>query len=189
MITSIGIFGLGMTTACFVGLALLRFFVPSYLAEKGRNLATKEDIATITREMERVRHEYGVLLEELKARNQMRAASLDRRLQAHQEAFSHWRSLVAGSAERSTAIIECDSWWEKNCLYLEPAVSKAFFEAYRNARLHDEFLQIRADAKLIKETYEEMLAFPDVLFECVKLPPLTASERDQILELPRTPKG
>lgn len=184
MITSIGIFGLGMASACLVGLALLKFFIPGYLMEKGKNLATKEDVAAITRQVQSVRHEYEVLLEELKGQNQVRAASLDRRLQAHQDAFSHWRSLVVGAKDRQAAIAECDSWWEKNCLYLEPAVSKAFFEAYRNARLHDEFLQIRAEAKLITETHDKMLAFPDVLFECVKLHPLTASEREEILEPP-----
>lgn len=70
---------------------LLKSFLPSYLAQKAQNLATKEDIARITNEIERVKSEYAFLLEELKARHQMRLAAVDRRLQAHQDAYSLWR--------------------------------------------------------------------------------------------------
>ena len=45
--------------------ALARWYLPSYLAEKAKGLATKEDIAEITREVEQVRHEYARHLEEL----------------------------------------------------------------------------------------------------------------------------
>ena len=65
----VGAFGLGAVATAVVGLFLLKHYLPAYLSEKGKNLATKEDIAEITREVERVRHEYNAILEELKARH------------------------------------------------------------------------------------------------------------------------
>ena len=76
----------------FCGGAFLGKYLPSYLSEKGKNLATKEDIAEITREVERVKSESRErlegILEHLRYRNQLRLAALDRRLQAHQEAYA-----------------------------------------------------------------------------------------------------
>ena len=36
----------------------VRFYIPTYLGEKGKNLATKEDIAGITRIVESTKSEY-----------------------------------------------------------------------------------------------------------------------------------
>ena len=46
-----------------IGVILLKYYIPSYLAEKGKNLATKEDVEAITRKVESVRHEYSTLVE------------------------------------------------------------------------------------------------------------------------------
>jgi hypothetical protein len=167
---------MGAIVASIVVLLVLKHYFPAYLSEKGKNLATKEDIAAITREVERVRHEYSALLEELKARHQLRTASLDRRLQAHQEAFTQWRALIAGPSESGDAVIACQSWWEKNCLYLEPNVRQAFVEAYTNAHLRAEFVRARAEAKYITDAWDKVMAFPNILFESIQLPPLTPTE-------------
>ena len=78
--------------------ALFGKYLPSYLSKKGENLATKEDIAEITREVERVKSEHTERLEgiaeHLRYRNQLRLAALDRRLQAHQEAYALWQNLM-----------------------------------------------------------------------------------------------
>ena len=180
VINLVGTFGLGAIVAAVVVLLVIKHYFPAYLAEKGKNLATKEDIASITREVERVRHEYGALLEELKARHQLRTASLDRRLQAHQEAFTQWRALVAGPTESGNAVVACQAWWEKNCLYLEPKVRQAFVEAYMNAHLRAEFVRARAESKFITEAWDKVMAFPNVLFESVQLPPLTPTESEAL---------
>lgn len=176
IVNLVGSFGLGAIVAAVVVLLLAKHYLPAYLSEKDKNLATKEDIAAITREVERVRHEYSALLEELKARHQLRTASLDRRLQAHQEAFTQWRTLVAGPKKSGEAVMGCQSWWEKNCLYLEPKVRQAFVEAYMNAHLRAEFVQARAESKYITEAWDKVMAFPNVLFEAIQLPPLTTAE-------------
>ena len=160
--------------AGFIAGVFGRNFFPSYLGEKGKNLATKEDIAEITRKMEGVRHEYNALVEELKARHQLRMAALDRRLQAHQEAFTHWRKLRSNDPD--DAILACQAWWEKNCLYLEPNVRQAFVVAYTNEHLRSEFVRIGADSTLITNASDKVMAFPNILFEAIQLPPLSETE-------------
>ncbi len=44
-----------------------RFYFPEYLKEKGKNLATKEDIGEITKEVESIKHGYSAELESLRA--------------------------------------------------------------------------------------------------------------------------
>ena len=176
----VGTFGLAAFVAAVVGLLLMKHYLPGYLSEKGKNLATKEDIAAITDKVESVHHQYNALLEELKARHQLRTASLDRRLQAHQEAFTHWRALIAGPNESGEAVIACQTWWEKNCLYLEPEVRQAFVEAYINAHLRVQFVLAHAESKYITEAWDKVMAFPTVLFGAIQLPPLSETERKSI---------
>ena len=66
IVNFVGSFGLGAVVAAVVVTLLLRNYFSGYLAEKGKNVATKEDIESITREVERVRHEYSAVLEELR---------------------------------------------------------------------------------------------------------------------------
>jgi hypothetical protein len=58
-------------------------------------------------------------------RQQLRMAALDRRLQAHQEAYHLWQRLYWASSSSDDEQImsvatESEQWWEQNCLYLEP---------------------------------------------------------------------
>jgi hypothetical protein len=172
--------GVGILVAGLIAWLLLKHYIPSYLNEKGKNLATKEDVAAITHEVERVRLEYNTLMEEVRARNQLRMAALDKRLQAHQEAFALWRKLTGRSAQPADVIMECQTWWETHCLYLEPEVRQAFLVAYHNEGTRDEFVRIGAEAKLIQEAWAKVIAFPAVLFKAIKLPPLSESETESL---------
>jgi hypothetical protein len=51
----------------FVILLFLRAYLPSYFAEKAKNLAQKEDLEDLTRQVESVRHEFSAAVERLKA--------------------------------------------------------------------------------------------------------------------------
>jgi hypothetical protein len=106
-------------------------FFKRYLGEKAKNLATKEDIGEITREVESVKHDYNALLEHLKVRNQLRMAALDKRLQVHQEAFTKWHRLISaiGEDQMEAAAKECRDWWTLNCIYLEPKIRDGLLEA------------------------------------------------------------
>ncbi len=100
-------------------------FLGSYLKKKAENFATKEDIEEITKKIEDIRSQYNAQLESYKASlqlsNQLKLASLDKRLQKHQEAYSLWLALLWSLSHREQighAIEKCQNWWNENCLYL-----------------------------------------------------------------------
>lgn len=178
ILTLLGAFGLGGTVAGLGVFYLLKTFIPAYLSKKAENLATREDIASITNEIERVKTQYSVLLEELKAKHQLRLAALDRRLLAHQEAFILWRELFASihTPEVGKAVLKCQEWWERNCLYLEPNVREAFVDAYSAAHSHQALVQARSDSPTLTDSWKSITQFPNVLFESIQLPRLTEIE-------------
>ncbi|ANH66737.1 hypothetical protein [Mitsuaria sp. 7] len=150
--------------------------------KKGENFATKEDIGKITDEIKKVEHGYNVMLEEMKSHNTLRVAAVERRLQAHQEAFAMWRKLVVHSkADFHEVLIEVQDWWENNCMYLGKEVSNAFVTAYRNENLRLEYLKIGATADQIIEAAHKVQAFPDIVFAACKLPPLSQEVKDEII--------
>ena len=183
LLTYAGAFGIGGVVFLGVAWLFLKSYLPSYFSKKAENLATREDIAAITHEIESVKTQYAVLIEESKAKHQLRMAALDRRLQAHQEAFTLWRKLLGGtySEEIGEVVLECQAWWEKNCLYLEPKVRDAFVAAYSAAHSHHAYVQTRTDSKIIAENWELITKFPNVLFEAIQLPPLSETETKALI--------
>ena len=65
----------------------IKSFIPSYLNEKGKSLATKEDIADITDEIEGVKSGYSSVLEELKSDNKLKHASIEREKSIKKEVY------------------------------------------------------------------------------------------------------
>ena len=79
-------------------------------------------------------------------KHQLRLAAVDRRLDVHQKAYSLWVGLPS-KAHKSEEIweysIECQKWWNENCLYLAPRARKAFKHAYICASNHKDLLNER----------------------------------------------
>jgi len=177
-------------------------FLGAYLQQKGKNLATKEDIAEITREVEQVHSEYAkrmedllqqnrLLLEQHKTRHQLRLAALDRRLQVHQEAYTLWRKLLANvhkEQEIGSVVMECQDWWDKNCLYLEPKSREAFNRCYDAAFRHRDLLKGRANSKDIRENWSTVMEAGKVIIEAVALPAIKDLET-KTLELDENKKA
>ncbi|MDT7836908.1 hypothetical protein [Aquabacterium sp. OR-4] len=168
---------------------VLRSFFPSYIGEKGKNLATKEDIAAITQKVEEVKeayakrlkeleHQNALVLEQLRSQQQLRLAAVERRLAAHQEAFTLWRRLVAAahSDDVHALVLECQDWWEKNCLYLGPEARDSFNRAYFTASSHRELIRSRTSAEEVKVSWSLLLAAGDALLSGVQLPSLGERE-------------
>jgi hypothetical protein len=178
VLSYIGAFGVGGLIAGAIVYLLLKSFVPAYLSKKAENLATHEDIAAITEEMERVRTQYAIVVEELKARHQLRMAAVDRRLQAHQEAFAHWCNLrnSVHTSEVHAEVGKCQTWWNENCLYLEPTVREAFVASYTAANTHSSLLNARAEAGFVTASWSEVMGVPNLIFAATQLPPLTEIE-------------
>lgn len=175
-------YGIEAVIAGGVVFLLVKHFLPGYLSEKGKNLATREDIAKITNEIEQVRSQYAVLLEELKAKHQLRLAAIDRRLAAHQEAFALWRQLMSATHTTDVGkhVMTCQAWWENNCLYLEPSAREAFSSAYAAAHIHSSLIQNRDDAVSVKENWSKIMAAGSVILQAAQLPGLTSTEQQEL---------
>ena len=174
-------FGVGGVIAAAVVAYFLHSFVPSYLSKKADNLATREDIAAITREIEEVKNSYAVLLEGTKTRNQLRMAALEERLRAHQEAFALWRGLnrVAHDADGSTLrpeIQKCQDWWDRNCLYLTSESREAFAGAFWAAHYLTSEMQAKLPPQDVQRRWEQLSLAGSVLVASVALPPLNEVE-------------
>lgn len=168
-------------------------YVVSYMQEKGKNRATSKDIGELTRTVEDIKaenaarlaeisHQNAVLIEQLKATHELRFAAVDRRLQAHQEAFSRWRKLIANihKEDIGPVAVECQTWWNDNALYLEPEVRNAFNRAYFAALDHRALLESSrgsgANHEPIEDNMHLVLTLGDVIMRAVALPSLTEQE-------------
>ncbi len=65
----------------------IKSYIPSFLKEKAKNLATKEDIAGITDQVEAVKIGYAKILEEVRSDNQLRLASIEREKTIKKEVY------------------------------------------------------------------------------------------------------
>ncbi|EMK6930648.1 hypothetical protein [Vibrio vulnificus] len=186
----LGSFSIGLVTALMFVALITKFYIPAYLKEKAKNLATKEDISEITEAIEKVRSQYNeklqeliyqnnVQLEGLKALNQLRVVAPERRLQAHQEAFALWRKMLSSlhSDERVNVVMECQDWYNQNCLYLSAKSREAFSVAYGALAIHNDLLQDRTQPESVKRNYLEITNAGSIIVQSVELPALSADVR------------
>ena len=183
-----------------LGVILLWVFLKSYYSEKGKNLATKEDIGEITHQVEDVRTQYLQKLEEISHQNkiiieqssrkhQLRMAAIDKRLEAHQEAYALWRNLIPNifNDEKIAALEqECKEWWNNNCLYLEPDAREAFITSYISASMHKEIRDSK-DTVETKRNWTAIISAGEVLVKSVELPTITSFETE--VPLPVKPEN
>ena len=187
--TLLSSFGLGVVIAAIVFTLFFKNYIPSYLSEKAKNLAKVEDIEKITKQVEDIKHQYSSqlqniahqnnhLLEQAKGRNQLRLAALDKRLQAHQEAFELWRKMILNvhGEENSKTVLECQDWYNKNCLYLDPESRQAFITAYGAMQIHPSLLHSRDNIEGIKNNFLTIISAGDVIVRGAELPPLGEQE-------------
>ena len=114
---------------------------------------------------------------------QLATAALDKRLSAHQAAYAIWRKIV-GAVHREDKIgdvvIEAEEWWNNNCLYLDAESRQAFRVCLMFAFNHKDLLQeeprSEETAKLVKESWKEIMKPGQTLVEGVALPSLGKEE-------------
>ena len=194
--------------ALVVGFLFLQKYLPSYLSEKAKNLATKEDIAEITHQIEQVKSEYTerqeeikqqnrLLLEHAQYKNQLRLAALDRRLEVHQQAYALLQELQDArgkstqnsgvvSREIGNVIVKCWQWWSSNCLYLEENAREKFFMACCSvlryptlrARLKDCPSPENEDA--VENNMRTLTDAFDSIVKAVELPSIGPKEYDRV---------
>ena len=179
--------------AAGVSLLIWRSFYPAYMNEKGKNLATREDVAEITKLVEDVKelyskrlkeleHQNALVLEQLRAQQQLRLVAVDRRLAAHQQAFTLWRRVIgaAHSDDVHSLVLECQDWWEKNCLYLSAETRDSFNRAYFAASSHRELTRARVGADEVKANWALLMKAGDDIVAGVQLPSLGMRESESV---------
>jgi predicted acyl esterase len=154
-------------------------YLTGYLTEKGKGLATKEDIGRVTTIVEEIKAQHAAELENLKSENQLKMAALDKRLQAHQEAFALWRRIYQAvhTDEIGAVVSQCQAWWDSNCLYLSQDARQAFSDAYWYAGLHKGYMNVPVrDAQaseLVIQNWAKIEAAGQIILNAVALPGLT----------------
>lgn len=116
-------------------------------------------------------------------RNQLRLTALERRLEAHQQAYTLWRKMLFAdkrSNEIYDTVIECQDWWEKNCLYLSAQTREAFLRAYQSADDHADLLKSHADAEQVKTAWQIVERAGNVILEGASLPPISELETQRV---------
>jgi hypothetical protein len=87
LIAILGSLGIGAILGGGVLLYFIKSYIPAYLTEKGKNLATKEDIGAITEKVEVVKSGYAEILEEVKASNQLKISAIAREQNIKKEVY------------------------------------------------------------------------------------------------------
>lgn len=174
-----------------LAITILLFSLRSYSKEKAKNLATKEDIAEITDKIEQVRQQYAeqmeafsqqnrITLEQTKFINQLRLSALEKRFEAHQQAYTLWRNLVSCVHQEDKiqdAVIECQEWWLKNCLYLESEVRRAFYISFMNAPLQRVFL-LERDLNGVKANWKDITRTGELIMKTFDLLSISGIEKE-----------
>ncbi|NTW88977.1 MAG: hypothetical protein HGB26_07640 [Desulfobulbaceae bacterium] len=79
-----------------IGGLLIYKYLPAYFVQKGKNLATKEDVEIITEKVEKIRSQYSADIERLKATLDSESALLQKRRQIYEEIVSSLRIFLSG---------------------------------------------------------------------------------------------
>lgn len=87
MISLLANLGLGVIIGGGIVYLFIKSFIPKYLSEKAKNLATKEDIADITDKVESVKSDYATILEEVRSNYQLKFAAIEREKNTKKEVY------------------------------------------------------------------------------------------------------
>ncbi len=87
LISLLAEFGFGALIGGGIVLLFIKTFIPKYLSEKAKNLATKEDIAEITSKVESVKSDYATILEEVRSNHQLKFAAVEREKNIKKEVY------------------------------------------------------------------------------------------------------
>ena len=110
---------------------------------------------------------------------QFRLTAADRRLQAHQEAFTLWRKLLKNvhGENIGDVVNECVEWWERHCLYLDAKARASFLIAAQSASNHGGFKRDRESAELLMENWNRIMEAGNTIVAGANLPSLGEREK------------
>lgn len=112
--------------------------------------------------------------------NRFRLAALDKRLDKHQEAYALWIRLLTNlfnEKELNGVVIECQNWYDNNCLFLDGPSRTAFKQAYVLAHGHKHYTQ-----SMQEESYNKILTAGRLLEIGVDLPAIGYDPKSRITQ-------
>jgi hypothetical protein len=118
--------------------------------------------------------------------NQLRLAAVEKRLEAHQQAYALWRKLIFSDDDKKTldpVVLECQTWWNNNCLYLTPEARHAFFTAFMLAPLRPQLLKSR-DTTAIKDNFKQITIAGEIIVKGNSLPTI-GDQESKFVEIPK----
>lgn len=106
-------------------------------------------------------------LSKMSFKQQLLLSNLDKKLEAHQEAFAIWwdiRSNVHEKDEIFGVVIKAQEWWKNNCLYLLPKSRAAFYNCLVFATNHRDYIDShKRDRNNIKEIDDKIQDSWDII--------------------------
>jgi hypothetical protein len=169
--TLIGYFG-ALGIGGMIGGGIMWFFVksyiPSYLEEKGKNQATKEDIGGITREVESIKNSFAIQLKELEHQKTLLAEGFKSSLSQQQEYVRTANAAVVELTRKLAAGSHLISWLSWGAT--EPAVvlSEKDFSEYNKGmiKVMGDLVGLQATvAALDPAKHAALSRFADQLYE------------------------
>ncbi len=155
----------------------LLVFLAAYLRQKAKGLAASEDLAKLTGIVEDIKTEHALLLEATKSNHELRRVAIDRRLQAHQDAYYLLQDMAnhRKTAEFAECYNSANKWWLSNCLYLEPKARQAFREGIGQLLLNNSLASVgpprsAVDVENMRTTWEKFNGSLSIIVESVGLP-------------------
>lgn len=118
---------------------------------------------------------------------QLRLAALDKRIQAHQDAYAKWQSLRftnRPSKEYNELILHCQDWWNNNCLYLTAEAREAFKKAYIAAEYFALPASLQAGRESTQKDVEVLNCAGEIIVKGVYLPSIGELESKRVEKRP-----
>jgi len=132
---------------------------------------------------------FSYFISETNYKQQLRLAALDKRLEAHQQAFALWweiRSNIYHDDKISDTIKKATKWWQNNCLFLGPKSRGPFYNCLIFAGEHANLVKYGNpkydNKKERRESWEVIMLPGKTLVEEMALPSL--AEEIKIPEQP-----
>lgn len=153
---------------------LLLAFLSPYVREKVKNVATKQDIEEITRKVETVKAE-------IQSDLQLRFLAAEKRLEAHQEAYTLAIELLSSNRSDRDAMDpmyeRLASFYRTKSLYLDRKIRPAFTRAMGAAKALPPYKgQGQNFAPLVREMNQAIIDLPGIIEAATPLPSMEPAD-------------
>lgn len=145
---------IGWIIVAFIAGLFLKSFFPEYFKKKAENLATKEDIADITNQIESVKHEYATQLENARADLSALVTRHGFRYEKEYEVLARLTELLVDLRDASNSLRPAVD-------YKDPSLTEDQIKQNRLTRLHE------AGRLVYRESQINRPFFPGDIFDSI----------------------